>query len=66
MKNLPKFLLLIDPDRVSCARLKNLSGGHPIVAIFVCTQNINLAMESVTRKGRALLKSVDNSMAFFC
>lgn len=38
--------------------LKFLYGGHPIVAAFVCGINFNLVMESGTRKGRALYKSV--------
>ena len=35
------------------------------MAIFVCIRTSILVMESATRKGRALHKSVDNSMAFF-
>lgn len=35
------------------------------MAFAVCTININLVMESVTRKGREVRKSLRNSMAFF-
>lgn len=38
--------------------LKFLRGGHPIVAAFVCGVNLNLVMESVSRKAPALRKSV--------